>query len=163
MSWAIFLLGLHQVSTGILQGLGKTRIPVINMIIAAIVKVFLNWNLTAMPTLGIKGSSWATVADIGIAANLNLLFIKKYTAFTFEGRQLLKTALCAAVMGGAVMLVLSLVSRGGLALFLSIMDAVPVYILLLLLLKTLTEEELLEIPFLGRRMAWLGHKLGLLK
>ena len=29
--------------------------------------------------------------------------------------------------------------------------------------KTLTEEELLEIPFLGRRMAWLGHKLGLLK
>ena len=163
MSWAIFLLGLHQVSTGILQGLGKTRIPVINMIIAAIVKVFLNWNLTAMPTLGIKGSSWATVADIGIAALLNLFFIKKYTAFTFEGRQLLKTALCAAVMGGAVMLVLSLVSRGGLALFLSILVAVPVYILMLLLLKTLTEEELLEIPFLGRRMAWLGHKLGLLK
>lgn len=64
-----------------------------------------------MPTLGIKGSSWATVADIGIAALLNLFFIKKYTAFTFEGRQLLKTALCAAVMGGAVMLVLSLVSR----------------------------------------------------
>ncbi len=136
MSWAIFLLGLHQVSTGILQG-------------------FLNWNLTAMPTLGIKGSSWATVADIGIAALLNLFFIKKYTAFTFEGRQLLKTALCAAVMGGAVMLVLSLVSRGGLALFLSILVAVPVYILMLLLLKTLTEEELLEIPFLGRRMAWL--------
>ena len=102
----------------------------------------------------------ATVADIGIAALLNLFFIKKYTAFTFEGRQLLKTALCAAVMGGAVMLVLSLVSRGGLALFLSILVAVPVYILMLLLLKTLTEEELLEIPFLGRRMAWLGHKLG---
>lgn len=43
------------------------------------------------------------------------------------------------------MLVLSLVSRGGLALFLSILVAVPVYILMLLLLKTLTEEELLEI------------------
>lgn len=38
MSTAIFMLGLHQVSTGILQGLGKTTIPVINMIIAATTK-----------------------------------------------------------------------------------------------------------------------------
>ena len=45
MSWAIFLLGLHQVSTGILQGLGKTKIPVFNMILAAASKVLLNWNV----------------------------------------------------------------------------------------------------------------------
>ncbi len=162
MSWAIFLLGLHQVSTGVLQGLGRTKIPVFNMIIAAAVKVFLNWNLTAMPGLGIKGSSWATVADIGIAAILNLFFIKKYTDFTFEGRQLAKTVLCAAVMGGAVKLVLHTVTRGGLVLFLSIVAAVPVYVLMLLLLRTLSVDELAQIPFAGRRMIRLGRFLGLL-
>lgn len=33
MSFGIFLLGLHQISTGILQGLGKTALPVIAMIL----------------------------------------------------------------------------------------------------------------------------------
>lgn len=164
MSWAIFLLGLHQVSTGILQGLGRTKIPVFNMIIAAAAKVFLNWNLTAIPSLGIVGSSWATVADIGIAALLNLFFIQKYTGFSLEVKQLLKTLVAAVVMGTAV--------KGFLLLFpgtrfLSIIGAmvvaIPVYALLLLLLKTMPEDELAQIPFVGRRMVLLGRKLGLLK
>ena len=163
MSGAIFLLGLHQVSTGILQGLGRTKIPVINMIIAAAIKVFLNWNLTAIPALGIRGSSLATVADIGIAAILNLIFIRKYTSFTFESRQLLKTLACAIVMGAAVTGVLSVVSRGGLALLLSIVIAVPVYVFMLLALRTLSVEELQQIPFAGCRLITLGRKLGFLK
>ncbi|MGM9517595.1 MAG: oligosaccharide flippase family protein [Acidaminococcus sp.] len=161
MSWAIFLLGLHQVSTGILQGLGKTKIPVINMIIAAASKVFLNWNLT--PTMGIVGSSWATVADIGVAAILNLFFIKKYTGFSLELKQLLKTAVAAVAMGAAVKGFLALVPNWGAWSILGGMAvAIPVYALLLLVLKTMPEEELAQIPFVGRRMVLLGHQLKLL-
>ena len=161
MSWAIFLLGLHQVSTGILQGLGKTKIPVFNMILAAASKVLLNWNLT--PTLGIVGSSWATVADIGIAAVLNLFFIKKYTGFSLELKQLGKTALAAVAMGAAVKGFLALVPGWGAWSILGGMAvAVPVYGILLLGLKTMPEEELYQIPFLGRRMVVLGKKLKLL-
>jgi stage V sporulation protein B len=161
MSWAIFLLGLHQVSTGILQGLGKTKIPVFNMIIAAASKVFLNWNLT--PTMGIVGSSWATVADIGIAAILNLFFIKKYTGFSLELKQLVKTAVAAVAMGAAVKGFLALVPNWGAWSILGGMAvAIPVYALLLLVLKTMPEEELAQIPFVGRRMVRLGHQLKLL-
>ena len=78
------LLGLHQISTGILQGLGRTSIPVINMILAAAVKVFLSWTLTAIPTLGIKGAAMATVVDFGLAAVLNMIFIYKYTGFALS-------------------------------------------------------------------------------
>ena len=39
---SIILLGLHQVSTGILQGLGHPTIPMVNMILAAVAKVVLN-------------------------------------------------------------------------------------------------------------------------
>ena len=55
----IFLLGIHQVTTGVLQGLGRTAIPVVNMVISAGVKVVLGWTLTAMPEWGIKGAAWA--------------------------------------------------------------------------------------------------------
>ena len=164
MSWAIFLLGLHQVSTGILQGLGKTKIPVINMIIAAVSKVILNWNLTAQPSLGIVGSSWATVADIGIAAILNLFFIKKYTGFSLELKQLVKTAIAAAVMGLAVVGFLKAAPNlGAWNILGGMIIAVPVYGILLLGFKTMPEEEMLQIPFFGRRMVALGQKLGLLK
>ena len=40
--------------------------------------------------------------------------------------------------------------------------AVPVYGILLLVLKTMPEEELNQIPFLGRRMVRVGKKLKLL-
>lgn len=40
--------------------------------------------------------------------------------------------------------------------------AIPVYALLLLVLKTMPEDELAQIPFVGRRMVRLGHKLKLL-
>ncbi len=76
-AFSIFFLGVHQVTTGILQGLNKPRIPVINMGIALVIKVILNWTLTAIPWLGIGGAAWATVADIGFAALLNLIYIKK--------------------------------------------------------------------------------------
>ena len=84
MSVGILFLGMHQISTGILQGLGKTAIPVINMILACIVKVVMSWWLTAIPFLGIKGASMATVADFAVAAIINMGFIYKYTCFTFS-------------------------------------------------------------------------------
>ena len=97
-----FLLGLHQVTTGVLQGLGRTAIPVINMGISAVAKVILNWTLTALPALGIQGAAWATVADIGIAAALNLYFVHRYTGFFLNGNDLLKNFVAAIFMGGVM-------------------------------------------------------------
>ncbi|MBQ1914039.1 MAG: polysaccharide biosynthesis protein, partial [Selenomonadaceae bacterium] len=75
---SIVLLGLHQVSTAVLQGLGHTKIPMVNMVLAAVAKVILNWTLTAQPWLGIMGAAWATAADMGVAAFINLYFIYRY-------------------------------------------------------------------------------------
>lgn len=102
MAAGVFLLGLHQVSTGVLQGLGRTTIPVVNMGIAAALKVALNWVLTALPALGIKGAAWATLADLGVAAVLNLYFVHRYTGFFLHGRDLLKNTVAALVMGGVM-------------------------------------------------------------
>ncbi|MGL5206348.1 MAG: putative polysaccharide biosynthesis protein [Acidaminococcaceae bacterium] len=164
MSTAIFMLGLHQVSTGILQGLGKTTIPVINMIIAAVAKVVLSWVLTAIPTLGIKGAAWATVADIGVAAVLNLFFIYKYTGFSLSIGGVLKPFLASLTMGAAVWgVLLATPSWGAWNILASLIVAVPVYSVSLIALGGLHREEVEELPFIGRRILSLGTKLGFYK
>lgn len=161
MSVGILLLGLHQISTGILQGLGRTSIPVINMILAAAVKVFLSWTLTAIPTLGIKGAAMATVGDFGLAAVLNMIFIYKYTGFALSFSGVFKPAVSAAAMGAAVYGVITLaVSWGAWAILAAIAVAVPVYGGVLLAVGGMGKDDLESLPFIGHRLLAAGQKLG---
>lgn len=161
MSAGILLLGLHQISTGILQGLGRTSIPVINMILAAAVKVFLSWTLTAIPTLGIKGAAMATVVDFGLAAVLNMIFIYKYTGFALSFSGVFKPAVSAAAMGAAVYGVITLaVSWGAWAILAAIAVAVPVYGGVLLAVGGMGKDDLESLPFIGHRLLAAGQKLG---
>ena len=75
MSFGVFLLGVQQVTTGVLQGMGKTAIPFINMVISAAVKVFLSWNLTALPAWGVLGAAWATIISQAFSAAWVLAFL----------------------------------------------------------------------------------------
>ncbi len=161
MSVGILLLGLHQISTGILQGLGHTAIPVINMIFAAAVKVFLSWTLTAVPTLGIKGAAMATVVDFGLAAILNMIFIYKYTEFALPFAGVFKPALAAAVMGVFVYAVIAVTGDWGAWAILAAMTvAVPVYGGVLLAVGGMDKKDLESLPFIGRRLLAVGQRLG---
>ena len=147
-SFSIVLLGLHQVSTAVLQGLGHPKIPMINMILAAVVKVVLNWVLTAIPWLGIMGAAWATAADMGVAAVINLYF-----GYRMELLQLVKTMFAAAVMAGAVQIFYSFVMEtfavNAAATFGSVLVGVVVYIAALILVRGLLEEDMARIPYIG--------------
>ena len=161
MSVGILFLGMHQISTGILQGLGKTAIPVINMILACIVKVVMSWWLTAIPFLGIKGASMATVADFAVAAIINMGFIYKYTGFTFPLGSLLKPLLASGVMGAVIYAVLSLTEQLGMwCVLFAMVAAVPAYALALIAFGGLNKEDLDNVPFIGRRILAVGQRFG---
>ena len=164
MSVGILFLGMHQISTGILQGLGKTAIPVINMILACIVKVVMSWWLTAIPFLGIKGASMATVADFAVAAIINMGFIYKYTGFTFSLASLLKPLLASGVMGAVIYAVLSLTEQLGMwCVLFAMVAAVPAYALALIAFGGLNKEDLDNVPFIGRRILAVGQRFGFFK
>ena len=164
MSVGILFLGMHQISTGIFQGLGKTAIPVINMILACLVKVGMSWWLTAIPLLGIKGASMATVADFAVAAIINMGFIYKYTGFTFSLGSLLKPLLAAGVMGAVIYAVLGITEQLGMwCVLFAMVAAVPSYALALLAFGGLTKEDLENIPFVGRKILVVGQRLGFFK
>lgn len=164
MSVGILFLGLHQISTGILQGLGKTAIPVINMIIAGVAKVALSWTLTAVPALGIKGASLATVADFAVAAVINMCFIYRFTGYCLSLGSILRPSAAAAVMGAAIYGVLQISGAfGAWSVLLAMLVSVPVYAGALLLCGGLGKEDLENIPFVGSRMLRAGQKIGYFK
>ena len=164
MSVGILFLGMHQISTGILQGLGKTAIPVINMILACVVKVVMSWWLTAIPFLGIKGASMATVADFAVAAIINMGFIYKYTGFTFSIGSLLKPFFAAGMMGAVIYAVLSVTEQLGMwCVLFAMVAAVPSYVVALMAFGGLTKEDLENIPFVGRKVLAVGQRLGFFK
>lgn len=164
MSVGILFLGLHQISTGILQGLGKTSIPVINMILAGVVKVVLSWTLTAVPSLGVKGASMATVADFAVAAIINMCFIYKFTGYHLSAGNLLKPLAASGVMGVVIYGVLYFCGGwGAWAILVAMIAAVPSYALALIACGGLHQEDMENIPFVGTRMLRLGKRFGYFK
>lgn len=150
---AIFFLGLHQVTTGILQGLGKPTLPVINMGIAAICKVILNWNLTALPWMGITGAAWATVADIGVAALLNLIWIKKYTGYFLDFSLLWKNIVSAIIMGVAMYFIyppMESVMHKFFAMAITAFIGGVIYVIIMFLLKGLNKHDAERMPLIGK-------------
>jgi len=167
LSMSIVLLGIHQVTTGVLQGLGHTSVPMTNMIIAAMAKVVLNWVLTANPALGIQGAAWATVADIGIAAVMNLYFLHKYIGYNLEIKQVAKTILATALMGGtlhlAYLYIMKYIPMNSVATLGSILIGSAVYIVVLMLLGGISERDVERVPMIGSALIKLLRRVGVFK
>lgn len=164
MSIGILFLGMHQISTGILQGLGKTAIPVINMILACIIKVLLSWHFTAIPELGIKGASLATVADFAVAAIINMAFIYKYTGYTFSLTTIICPMIASGIMGCVIYFVLALTEGLGMwCVLFAMAAAIPTYAIALTAVGGLTRKDLENVPFVGRRVLAIGERFGMFK
>lgn len=166
-SFSIVLLGLHQVSTAVLQGLGHPSIPMINMVIAAVAKVVLNWVLTAQPALGIMGAAWATAADMGVAAIINLYFINKYIGYRMEMLQFFKTMAAASVMAVSIYFfydfTMAQLGSNVLSTFGSVPVGCLVYLIVLLLIGGMLEEDIARIPMIGRFSIRALRRIGVFK
>ena len=163
MSIGIFFLGVQQVTTGILQGLGKTAVPFINLIVSGCVKVAFSWNLTAMPQFGVLGAAFATDTDFAVAAALNLLFLYRYMRFNMDYGHLLKVAIASAVMGVAVYFsfgaIIGAIHSNTLSALLAICVGVVVYALGILLTKAIKPEDVRTMPKIGSKLAAIIEKI----
>lgn len=163
----IFLLGIHQVTTGALQGLGHTAIPVANMVVSALVKIALAWTLTAIPSLGIKGAGWASIADFGVAAMLNMYFIVKYIGFCINIKDTLKIIASAAIMGITVLISYDIAMQAtyhnSLSTLISITIGIAAYGLMLVVTGGVSARDIEKIPRLGNIAAGFLKKIGILR
>lgn len=163
MSFGVFLLGVQQVTTGVLQGMGKTAIPFINMVASAVVKIFLSWNLTALPSWGVLGAAWATNADFGVAALLNLFFLYKYMHYKMEMGHTIRCFISAGIMGAAVYAtywaLFPVLHSNTLATLVSILVGILVYAVSIVLTGTVKADDVESIPKIGPKLSRIVRKL----
>ena len=152
---SVFLIGVQQVTSGLLQGLGRTAIPLYNMALAAVIKIFLSWHLTAIPGLGEVGAAWATNADLAVAAALNLYFARRYCQYRMQWFYIGKLFLAGAAMAGTAWLThegLRALMPDALATITAMIAAGLIYIICLFAFRALSSEDVRKLPFIGRRL-----------
>ena len=129
---AALFLGLHQTSAGILMGMGKTILPVFNLLLGAFIKLTCNYVLTAMPSVGITGAALGTVLGFLVSSYLNVVFIRRFNGWTPDYRSLLlRPAFAATIMAVVVYFSdsqLRLILGGSWATTISIVVGAAVYL-----------------------------------
>ena len=99
---SIFFLGLQQVTTGILQGMGHTLVPMLTMLLSAAVKIACIWILVADPLYNILGAAWASNLNFAVAACLNLLFLAYVGKHYIPILSFLRISMASLAMGALV-------------------------------------------------------------
>ena len=162
----IIFLSIVQTLTAILQGVGKQMVPVINLLIAVVIKIVVTFVLVGIPTLNIRGAAIGTTVAYLAAAVLDIMAVKKYVGVSFPpGLCYLRPALSAGIMAVFARLVFNVltmilghgIAASGIATMLSIILAACLYAVLLIVTKSCTRDDLLHMPK-GNKLAALYDK-----
>lgn len=148
---SVVLYGMSTLTNGILQGMDKMRLPVIHAAVSLVLHIGLLVFLILVPDLNIYAVVWANIFFAFLMCVLNSRSIARYMKYRQEViRTFLIPAASSAVMGGAAYGVhfglMAAVKNNTVATLAACVIAVLVYGIALLLLKGLTEEELLRFP-----------------
>lgn len=172
--FAVVFLTLHQTTSALMQGLGKTVIPVINLFIGVTLKVILNFVLTAIPALNIRGPAIGTVAGYLVSSSLNLYFLLKLVGLSFSVKSfILKPLLTSGGMGVTVYLAYPIILNSinkfniidsertivSLAVIIAVGLGIAVYGVLLLISGAITKKDIENIPKIGTKVADMLCKL----
>jgi stage V sporulation protein B len=151
LGWGIAFLSLFQVTTGILQGLGRQTIPAKNLFVGAIIKLILSYVLIGIPQLNILGAALSTVIGFGVAAFLNFYTLKKLVQLDISYYKVFVKPLIVVVLMGiivkiAYMIGVQLTNSIRLATVIGIFFGVLSYAILLFKTNTITEDDYRFIP-----------------
>ncbi len=166
MALGVIFLTLVQSLTAILQGLGRPIIPVRNLGIGAIVKIFLTFVLTSIPSINVKGAALSTVVAYFIACVLDLISVKKYTKAKINTKDVFMKPLISAI-GMAIVakvshVLFSKLIGDRLATIVAIGIGGIIYFFLLLFTGSLTYEDFTLLPK-GDKIARKLEQIGLMK
>ena len=144
-----------QATSGILQGAGKQKIPMLTLVAGVVCKIILNAILVSNRNISIHGAPIASLVCYTVSMVPNLYYACKYTGCRFSVMDVIIRPLAAsAVMGGAVWVVYHAIcskeqflpfmsfSRRALLVVASIAVGAVVYLIAAFLFKAIHTEDL---------------------
>ena len=168
MGIASIVVCVALVTNAILQANGNEKLPIISMIVGGAVKIGCNLLLVPRPSLNILGACIGTIACYSAICVLNCIFIARSlkSRVGFLGA-FLRPLLSGIVMGAAAWAVYGIASRvlhaasvrsvsGLISLCAAIAAAVIVYLVMVIVTRSVTLEDMKLIPK-GEKIAKLLH------
>ena len=151
----IILFTMVQATSGILQGAGKQKIPMITLVAGVICKITLNTLLVSQPEINIHGAPISSLTCYTVSMVPNLYYSCKYSGYRFSvGDVILRPLFASLLMGGAVWAVYTFVFGGDrclhnsgmisrlLPVAVSMVAGIAVYLISAFLLKAIRSEDL---------------------
>ena len=146
----VLFLSLVQTLTGIIQGLGKPRVPVYFLALGGIVKVVSMLVLMQFTSMGILGAALSTVLCYAVAGIADTVYVIRKTRMNISYTDTFaKPLFSSIVMGFAVFAVYTLGSKLGhptFATLASLCVGVAVYGGLMILLRPFSNSDLEFLP-----------------
>lgn len=152
---SITFMMLNQNVNAVLQGLGKTIIPTIGLIIGMIVKLSLNLLLVPINPYdfflgGTRGAAIATALSNIIMFIVSAIFLKKFIKIGIQKKQIIKICMATIMMAICTVFIynsfLGIISSK-LCIILALVFAIAIYLVLILILRVFSEEEILVLPY----------------
>ncbi len=163
-SMGVIFLSMVQSMTGVVQGLGKPRVPVFNLFIGFVLKVITMLVLMNIPSINIQGAAVSTVVCYAYAGVADTIYMVRRTKCTLNIYDvIIKPAAASVAMGLTVHFAYLILAKSGhatVATLGAVIAGVAVYGILAIVLKMLSSEELNYIPGGGklRRIMYRGEK-----
>lgn len=166
LTFSLLFLTLQQTTAGILQGLGKTMIPVTNMFIGAGVKAALTYMLVFQ--MGVNGAGYATAVGFLVASGLNFLYVTRSLGTVIEMTEaVFKPGIAAALMGAVAVvtydLLLYATGSPSISTLFAIVIAVGAYVTSLALIGGIRSADVRLLPRYGPKVERLLRRLHLLR
>lgn len=163
---ALIFTALNQTISGSLQGLGKVYTPATGLLIGCVVKYILNRCLIRIPEINIYGAAISSIVCQLISFGYSFTVLAKNLPLNMSlSKYVFKPIISSSVMGvlafliyKAVMLVLPV---NIIAVAVSVVCAVCIYIVLTLKMNILEKSEIEELPA-GAKLSKLFKKLKLI-
>ncbi len=150
-SISMIFVALSQTINGGLYGINKPLIPAISLAIGAVIKLILNLVLVSNSNINILGAPISSIICQIIA------FIICYKALTKKVklnirpvRYIVKPLLAGIIMGVSVYFInmgLSMIMSATISTLVSILSGAIIYVAMIFILKILTKDEILMVPF----------------
>ena len=158
-SISIIFLSLTQILTGVLQSLGKFKIPIIGAVLGVLCKIPLNYVLISNPKVNVIGAVLGTIGCYAAASAFNWFMLSGYTKTRPDFMGVLgKPLISAAAMGvgcyAAYHMTGYVIKSNTISTFAAILAGVLIYLFFMILFQGIHEEDLRGIP-LSRRISRL--------
>jgi stage V sporulation protein B len=147
ISLGVIFLYILQILSGVLQGLGKPNIVVINSIIGLSFEISLIYFLVSQPDIALKGAIIGIMVRFFVIAVLNFLAIGNTIGFSLNIKELIfkplvATGFLAIVLPAAYQYFWSLWGKDIISLILSIIVGLTCYLLFLIVSGGITKKDL---------------------